>query len=585
MNNLLRKTMDIHVPKFSKAVVEGTVKEVFETLPSYLDKIIRSSIRSLNPVANLTYEGYSYVNPEEEFNTVYGPNKNNSPDFDLAHSDIYPIRFHFTYDGQPMQQTILLPYARSGNIFIVSGTKYVVVPVLTDTVITPQARQIFVRLLKGKLTFDCKDINFLYNGVTTNGLLIWSKIMKNTKKSGDLGKPVSSMSLYFLGKYGFYETVRRYISLEIKETLNRNIRSDDVIISDQDDVKLREKYNVYESTGIVPSDLKIKTDYKPHNIRIYIKKEIPQTSFIKHFVFGLLYALDILPEEAKEVYHLIITNNVQDEIFKWKMILGNIDYKGSYSPVKVSNDILEHFNNIEHYVDSIIQEQLKEIGLYVTNFFDLLYYIMKKFSDWTLSAKYYNSDIKNSYIDIKYYICHDIIIGFNKVILALNQRVNKVKGQKKVIRENEVAKIFSDEFKKKTIYSLVKSNKQNLNVIAADYPGCIKYPKATAQVELQARGDGVKKSVNSKMPESTRSISGSDLYFGSVLFLNKNTPSPRYRLNLFLKYNVHTGRIVIPPEMDKVITQVDSQLQGKSLDEINPDLIYEVDPDDIRIDE
>lgn len=581
MNKLLRRTMDENVPQFSKEVTEGTVKEVFESIPEYLDRVFRSSVMSLNKSINLKYIGYEFVNPEEEFYSVYGGNKTNSPDFDLAHSDVYPIKFHFTFDGNPIEQTILLPYARSGNIFMISGTKYVVSPVLTDTVITPQARQIFVRLLKGKLTFDCKDTNFVYNGQTCNGLLIWSKIMKNSVKTGSLGKPLSPTSLYLMGKYGFKGTLNKYLPKEVGKLMKRSLKPDDILITTEDSPKLREKYNVYESTGIKPSEVKVKGEYVGHNIKIYIHKDIPQTSFIRHLFFGIIYALDVLPFEAHEILELINSGDVENETYKWKMMLGNIDYKGFFSHVKVSNDILEHFNNIEYYVDSIIKEQLQEVGIYVDNFFDLLYYIMRNFSDWTLSAKYYNSDIKNSYIDIKYYICHDIIIGFNKVILNLNQRVNKVKEHSKPIRENEVINFFNGEFKKKIIYSLVKSNKRHLNIQGGDYSGCLKYPKATSILEHQSRGDGVKASVNSKMPEAMRTISGSHLVIGSILFLSKQAQSGLNKANIYSKYNKNTGRYIIDDFLQSIITKVDSQLQGKLPEVFNQELVSHSDDDDV----
>lgn len=565
--------MDQYVPKFSKDVVDGTAKEVFESIPIYLDRIFRSSIQSLNKSVPLAYVGYSYINPEEEFYNIYGGNKTNSPDFDLAHSDVYPIKFHFTYDGNPLEQVILLPYARPGNIFTISGTKYIVSPVLTDTVITPQSRQIFVRLLKCKLTFDCKETNFIYNGVTENGLLICSKIMKNNIKTGTLGKPVSPTSLYLLGEYGFKGTLERYLPRDVEKLMKRAVKPDDIIITKEDSEKLRKNYNVYESTGIKPSEMKIKGEYVGHGVKIYVHKDIPKTSFIKHLIYGMLYALDVLPAESDEVLELINSGDVENETYKWKMMLGNIDYKGYFSLVKVSNDILEHFHNIRYYVDSLIKEQLQEVGIYVENFFDLLYHLMKNFADWTLSAKYYTSDIKNSYIDIKYYICHDIIIGFNKVMLNLNQRVKKLKEHSKTIRENEVLNIFKVEFKKKTIYSLVKSSKMHLNLQGTDYSGCIKYFKATSILEHQSRGDGVKASINSKTPEAMKTIAGSHMIIGSILFLSKQAQSGLNKANVYSKYNKNTGRYIIDSRLQSIISKVDSKLQGKLPEVFNQSLI------------
>lgn len=562
MNNLMRKIMDNNVPKFSKAVVDGTVKDVFETLPVYLDKVLHSSIRSLNKNVKLKYNGYSYVDPEEDFHSNYLNTSSKNP-FDLAHSDVYPLKFHFEYNGVPFEKVILLPYGRKGNIMMMSGTKYVVVPVLSDTVISPEAHQVFVRLLKDKLTFRNNSFNVIYNGEQTNGLLIWVEIMKNTAKSGDLGKPLASIGLYLLGKYGFKGVIEKYFKKELKGLMNRDLRPDDVIIQMEDSEELRKTHNVFESTKIRPPEVKTPGQYIGHDVKIFINKDIPETSFIKNFIYGLIHSLDTLPAEAPEIMEYIKTGNVEDETFKWKMILGTIAYKGSFSTIRISADIKEHFNSVEYYVDSIIKDQLKEISIYVDDFFDLLYYILKKYSEWTLSAKYYNSDIRNRYIDIKYYICYEIIIGFNKVILSLNKRMQKAQDQEKTIRENEIFKIFQEDFKKNAIYSLVKSSIPHLNIIGADSTTDLMYPKCTSCLEDQSRGDGVKRSSTPRFPEAARFIHGSDVLLGSILYLGKLVPSGRFKSNVYMNYNINTGRIHIPKDMEKIIEAIDTKLQGK----------------------
>lgn len=65
-----------------------------------------------------------------------------------------------------------------------------------------------------------------------------------------------------------------------------------------------------------------------------------------------------------------------------------------------------------------------------------------------------------------------------------------------------------------------------------------------------------------QFPESTKTLRGHDLYLGSLLFLNKTAPSPRFRANLYLDYNVHTGRLIIPPELEKTLKKLDTLLMG-----------------------
>lgn len=80
---------------------------------------------------------------------------------------------------------------------------------------------------------------------------------------------------------------------------------------------------------------------------------------------------------------------------------------------------------------------------------------------------------------------------------------------------------------------------------------------------MQSRGNGVRKGKTNKFPLSTRSIKGHDLYLGSLLFLTKSAPSPRFRSNPFLNYDINSGKLIIPDNIEKTIKKLDSLLTGR----------------------
>lgn len=80
---------------------------------------------------------------------------------------------------------------------------------------------------------------------------------------------------------------------------------------------------------------------------------------------------------------------------------------------------------------------------------------------------------------------------------------------------------------------------------------------------MQSRGDGPKRNKIAQFPESTKTLRGHDLLLGSLLFLNKSAPSPRFRTNLYLDYNVYSGRLVIPDDLDRTLVKLDSMLMGR----------------------
>ena len=152
MNNVLASIMDNSTPKFTKQVVDGNAKEQLEVMPAYLDSIFRSSLKSLSPKVNLKYLGWRKCTPEEEFQKMVLTD-NTKSQYDIASSDIYLTEYTFEFEGRQFSRYIYLPYANDANLIHISGTKYHIVPVLSDTVISPSHKELFVRLLKNKLPF------------------------------------------------------------------------------------------------------------------------------------------------------------------------------------------------------------------------------------------------------------------------------------------------------------------------------------------------------------------------------------------------------------------------------------------------
>lgn len=471
MNDLLARTIDNNCPKFNKDVTEGTAKEILKTIPDYLDDIIKSSLRSLTPKITLTYKGYRKVTPLEEFQTMLG-NSSIKSVYDLAESDLYLTNYVFEYQGQEIVCPLFLPYCENGNIIKVSNTKYHIIPVLSDTVISPSYNEIFVRLLKDKLTFKSQCRNFILNGEKIPGHIIYTNIVKlSTMKIKDnIGRPMTSVSLYLLGYYGVRGVLKKYC----------NLNEGDYIITNGNVDKYRDDYNVYESTKIKPRSLK-ETVYLGHDVKVCIKKDKTITHFLSNFIYGLIYSLDILPEHANDFIKVYESKDIKDELLYWKIFLGRVVYKNSFSIDRIVADMYDHFYNLQGYLDNLIKRKLQENSIYVDNFFDLLVVILENYNIWLINSKEYNSNINNRYIDILYYIMYDIIVGFNKVILNINKRVSK-KGDGD-LSHKEILKIINNELRAKKIYGIVKSSSPSMAILAVDSSLDIKYPKITAILE------------------------------------------------------------------------------------------------------
>lgn len=553
MNTTLAKVIDNHCPQFNKRVTDGNIKDILKKCPEYLDAVFRSSIKSLSESVDLVYDGCRRLTPEEEYkaNFVGTPPK---AQYDIAVSDLYMVEFQFTYCQRDIiKKPIYLPYANEGNILKISDVVYAMMPVLSDTVISPSSTKVFVRLLKDKLTFESYSYNIVVNGNREPKSLIHTTIIKTSKMKllDNLGKVMSAASLYLLGKYGFIGTIKRYL------------HTDKVIVTDKNIDHLREEYDIYESCKIPPKNLKERRGYEPNNVKICVHKSIGQSSvFLENFIVGTIYTLDVLPSDAEDYVNVLASNKPNAEISFWRICLGRIAYNNTFSVDRYSADANSHFTALEGYLDSLIKEKLKENNVIVDNFFDLIYSIMDKFNKWLLDSKTYNSDLSNRYIDIYYYILYDIIVGFNKVILNINKRVDKKSNGPLDLKE--INRIFNNDFGVKKIFSIVKSSQISLAVQSiSDYTLDIKYPKITALLEDQSCGEGVRRASKAQFPEATKTLKAQQLFLGSINFLSKSKPSPVFKSNLYMQYNEDTGRLLLSNDMKIRLDKLESMLQGR----------------------
>ena len=550
MNRLLKETMEEYTPKFNKNIVEGAAKDVLKVAPDYIDEIIVKTVNTMG-ATGLEYHGWRKMTPKEEFNKLFTTSDKRIK-YDFAVSDLYLVELRFVYRGKPIPKYIYLPYADKGNLMKISDTVYNITPILSNAVIAPDHKKVFVRLLKDKLSFNRHSTNFVLNKKRVPGQIIYSNTYHVYDKNivDNLGKVYPSVSLYLLGEMGFSAALKKYA----------NVTNFILTIDDAD--KFLDTHDVYESTRQKPTGYK-ENFYKGHDLKILIpKKEVTAENkqFIDNFIFGIINVFDVLPHSVNDAVDLIASHDLPNELFYWKLALGRIIFKNGYSVDKMILEMDTHFSKLHNYMDNIIIQKLKDAGNDVETFFDLVALILSNFNTWLLNSKEYKSDISNRYIDLLYYILYDVVVGMNKALADISN-----KSVKNELSEKGINTIFLSNVSPKSIYKIVKSSSMNLTVNVVSYSGDLMYPKATAIFKDQSQGNSVKVSKGSQFPEESRTLRGYDLLYGSILFLSKAAPSPRFRLNLYLDYNIHTGKLIIPIKLKPTLDKLDRLLAGKEL--------------------
>jgi hypothetical protein len=548
MNSILHKVLIDNSPDISENVVNGLATKIIPEAPAYLDKIIKSVFKSAPE--GFRYLGYRKLSPDEVYNSLFS-GKNKTVVYNIAKNNLYTIELIFDYEGSRIKRHLLLPYVLDGGIITLSDTKYHIVPVMSDTVISVGDNEVFIKLLRDKTNVYRDNKNIKVNGKVTNAQILYSNLCraKVTSAKTNLSKTVTPLSGYVLGDLGLVDSFKRYLNITPIFTT--------APISDAD----RADYIVYESNKIKPKSLK-DNKYEGHDFKILIdiNAEIHKPTLLENFIAGIFYMLDIFPAYTFDLMTLLQVEspeNKRKEILLWRMILGRLAYKDYYSLDRVYTLMEEHFSIISCYNDEWVKSKLTEIGIRIETFFDLLVEVLDRFNIWLLERKESNNTIDKRYLDIPYYILCELIIGINKTVFETKRK--KERG----LSETEVINIFNKNLSPTKIFKVMKSSGMNIALMLVDSTSDNKYAKITSIFEEQSRGNGVTRGTNNQFPEATRHIASDDIIVGSFLYLGKNNPSPKFRANLFVNVDVKSGRVITTEQQKKTIAKLDTMLKGK----------------------
>ncbi len=559
MNKLLKELYS-QQPHINEMMVNGFAMQEVPKAMSYFDKVIVSLMKSAT--SKFQYYGYRKLLPKEEY-----LEKINRREHDISGSDVVMYELFFEYDEQKIpRKFIYIPFVRDGGIMEISGTKYAITPVLTDTVISPSNNEVFLRLLKIKQFFRNVTRNIIKNGENMIAEIVYSEGLAtlDDKKKNILGKVVAPASLFVFGKYGIVESFKKYCDLT------------PIMTSDMETIqKLRTTHDIYSSTKIKPRPLRTER-YEPHNIHICIPKD-KNTPLAEKLAGTVIYTFDILPKTSNNIEEAIKAGK-EFELIEWRIIIGRIAYKDFYTPGRAYDLIMDKYTFIESYLDTIVKEKLEESGIYVEEYYDLIIHMIDKYSEYLLKGKEYTNNIYNRYIDILYYLMFNFIYGINRMIQDINNM-----SKNKVLTVQNVSKLMTRRLSSKTIFSITKSGQMNICISAIDSTTDSKFTKITGLLELQERGRGVVKEANNVFPANTRKITGTDLYLGSIYNLPKKYPTPKVRLNPFARFDLKTGRIDPDPELKEKIDYLDSLLSGRIEDGIVADIITNEEIEEVKI--
>lgn len=520
--------------KYIEEYIESVFMAVIKGIPDF--KYLRSE--KVSPV-----EEYQEITKEKESKRIY----------DLSRSDTYMRRYIFEFKGDEYSRLISLPFISEGGTIFIKGTQYTISPVLADVVIEVTPPNLFVRLLRDRLTFTRSPYNFtvnngvrfinndkvLYNIVRETIPVVKSNIynqtseMRNRKKVYNLD---TNLVFYLLCKYGATEMFRRFTNTNVMF-----VNDDDPILRTINE----DEWVICKTIGKQPATLN-KAYYKQTPIVILMPRE-KYTNVNKSLIAGMFYVLDHFSEE--------IALDELDTVVKWRVCMGMKLWGHEPNAGKLLADLTAHIDSLDNYIEIITHKKFLNIGLDIKDIYQLFFIIIEKYDQWQTEHINNESNLYGKELSVLYYFLSDLTIQIVKFYFKM------MKDSKKGLTSNDVISNMNRDLKTNIILGVYKGHGE-MSVVNSSCDNMIyKLTQLLVPQDKTARkrnNANTRVNLNSYSMRLNASLAEVCNYSG----MTKASPDSRTRINLHIKIDEDTGKIVRSEELKAIIDEVQEKLSA-----------------------
>lgn len=534
MNPDLTKHIASVTPDLNMDLAGGLATAHMEKRYDWIEKVMRSAEAGFPK--ELKYTGYRICTPQEKYQAAIKTRKPRRPrskqqantkngggrQYETAQTDFSMIELMFTFNGEALQKRYLyVPFSGPAGGITISDTKWYISPVLADRVISIGVHQIFVRLLRDRLTFSREMYPLRLNGVRIQPEIVFSSVYHKSKDKDKQPKNQARTSMvhYLFCKYGFQNAMQKYANCT--PVVGENITTV---------THPESEWDIYSSMEIMPKTLGRRSkvqDYQPTRLKVAIRKNenneqtlqaLQYREMTEAMVAGFFYVADHFPGNVQAQYVMGPEG--------WIAPMGYMLLPENINRGKIEEGVNKHLSSLDYYADPIVVENLREIDIHIENIYDFFAYIARDFGKMISN----NQDRINSMYDkeliVLYYVLYDITSAIFNLFFALKAN------SKKVTTKNDVEKALNDNLKAGLAYALSKSHGE---VASTSYSGDNKALKPTSTLVPQTSTNKLAKrgSDRGTMSDPSRTLHPSQAEIASINTMRKPEPTGRDRANHF----------------------------------------------------
>lgn len=512
-----QRAVDMVVPKLNPMLANGLAVRHMKDIEPFIDSIFRSVAPSFPP--GLVYLGSKRCDPLQEFNQTTRQTKNRRS-FNIARSYMSMVEYSFEFNGEPIRRYLQIPFVDDAGTIYISGSRFVISPVLADRVISIGLEDVFVRVFKTKLTIKREAYYYVADGHQEDVHVAYSRIHNNKPTGG--GKTAIKLNHtlmhYLLCKYGFSGVFERFCGFKpvigYQELENKELYPQKDWVICRSSQKLRS----------------LRSGLSPTEIRIAIPRE-KYTPSVKNLVCGFYYVADKFPHRVQVEY---VENTAL-----WMLLLAHGIWPGDHSEGKLYQDITIHFQSLDIYLDAYSSEKLKEINLPCKDIYELFFTIIDRFTSWMLTSPDRVSTMYDKELNVLMFVCSDFINAINHWSFKLTSASNKELTYKSVVG------LMNQYLKTGIAYKLKDTHGE---VSTTSTSGDNKALKITHMLVPQTKSTKRTKSGAVALDDPSLRLHVSIAEVGGCFSMSKSAPDGRSRLNLYLQVGP-TGLVIRNEEL------------------------------------
>ena len=536
MDNELRRLCELDTPSLNPQLASGLATSHLSQVEAYLNQIFIAAAKGFPE--GLVYVGCKRCSPSEDF-AVVTRLKGVKRSFDVARSDLYMMQYFFKYKGEDLPpRYIFLPFVSDAGTIHIGGSRFNISPVLSDRVISIGVSNIFVKLLRDKLTFERESHHIMIDGKRETIQITWSGIYHKTQKMKKIKPTIkanSTMMHYLLCKYGFTDTFLKFGNCEPiigGAEINSNTFPE-------------AEWNICTSTQVKPKGCG-RGFYEPTLMRVAIRKE-QMTPMVKNMLGGFFYIVDHFP--ARVLPHLEFVNAKR----LWMVLLGHIYFSGNINEGKLHDDIADHMASLDDYLDGLVVMKLKEIGIKADDIYQLFAVVIEHFSDWLLEGADKVASMYDKELSVLYYVLYDITSAVFKLYFKLKA------ASKKVLTVKDINNTMNMILKPGLIYAIIRTHGE---VSSLSSSGDNKAFKITSILVPQSSSSKLaSRKDRALINDPAKKLHVSVAEVGLYSALPKSEPSGRSRLALHLNIGPN-GEVLRNPKFIQLLDETQALLGG-----------------------